>query len=509
MSSENTRRIAKNTAVLYVRMFLIMAVTLYTSRVVLNVLGVEDYGIYNVVGGVVTMLAFFNNSLSTATQRFLNYEMGQGGTELQKVFSIAIIGHCFIACGIVLLAETIGLWFIKTQLVIPAERMQAALWVYHFSIATFAVTVITTPYNAAIIAHERMNIFAYLSFLEVGLKLLTVFLLFWLPFDKLKLYGALLLGVTFLVRGAYSYYCRRHFPECHLRFIWDKQFFLKMYSFSGWILVGDTTNMLSSQGVNMLINIFFSAVQNAARGIAYQVQGAINAFVSNFVMAVRPQIIKSWAQGDLGYMYRLIFSWSKLSFYLLYLFSLPVLLYMPVILQLWLKNVPDHSVLFTRLVVIELLISSSYSPIVSVSQASGKIRNYQLIASFGFLLIFILTFICYRWGYPSYITFILSIFIALAGLFARLWELYYSVSFPVGAYLRLVFLREVIIVLISLPLPLFFVYFFPFSWSYFIGGVLISFLSVGIIIWFGGLNREERFFICDKLKSVRHRIFKF
>lgn len=363
VKSENNKRIAKNTFLLYFRMLFTMGVSLYTSRVVLNTLGVEDFGIYNVVGGVVVMFSFLNSSLATATQRFLNYEMGQGNAlKLEKVFSIALTGHYLIALSVILLAETIGLWFVSTQLEIPAERMHAALWVYQFSILTLAVSIISVPYNAVIIAHERMKVFAYVSIAEVSLKLTVVFLLVYLSFDKLVLYAFLLLVVAVIVRMIYATYCKRNFTECKYRFIFEKDLFAQMFCFSGWMFTGTLSNLFSSQGVNILINMFFGPIQNAARGIAYQIQGTVNAFVTNFMVAVQPQIVKSYSQGNYSYMYKLVFMASRYSFYLLFLLSLPVLLQTQYLLQLWLKNVPDYSVLFTQLVVIDLLINSSFTP---------------------------------------------------------------------------------------------------------------------------------------------------
>ena len=255
VKSENNKRIAKNTFLLYFRMLFTMGVSLYTSRVVLNTLGVEDFGIYNVVGGVVVMFSFLNSSLATATQRFLNYEMGQGNAlKLEKVFSIALTGHYLIALSVILLAETIGLWFVSTQLEIPAERMHAALWVYQFSILTLAVSIISAPYNAVIIAHERMKVFAYVSIAEVSLKLTVVFLLVYLSFDKLVLYAFLLLVVAVIVRMIYATYCKRNFTECKYRFIFEKDLFAQMFCFSGWMFTGTLSNLFSSQGVNILIN---------------------------------------------------------------------------------------------------------------------------------------------------------------------------------------------------------------------------------------------------------------
>lgn len=451
MSSENTRRIAKNTAMLYIRMLLIMGVTLYTSRVILNVLGVEDFGIYNVVGGVVAMLAFFNSSLSTATQRYMNYEMGKGNAEgVQKVFSMSFIGYCLLAVVTIIFAETVGLWFIYNKLVIPEVRLNAAIWVFQFSLLTFVVNLLTVPYNAAIIAHERMSIYAYISVGEVVLRLLLVFFLQIIDADKLKLYALMMFFVSCLVGFSYRVCCIRSFPECRLRWVWDKWLLKDLFSFSGWMLSGTITNLLSTQGVNILINLFFGPALNAARAIAMQVYGAVNAFVTNFMMAVRPQIVKSYAQGNTEYMYRLVFSASKFSFFLLFLLTIPILLNTDLILRFWLKNVPPYTVLFTQLVLIDLLINAAYGPIAYVSQAVARIRDYQLVISVGFVFIAFFTWIAFKLNYPVYSTFNIAIVIDIAGLFMRLWILRRIVEFPVMHYMRIV-IYPIVLIFFYLP----------------------------------------------------------
>lgn len=298
-NSENNKRIVRNTAALYVRMLLMMAISLYTSRVVLQTLGVVDYGIYNVVGGVVTMIAFLNGALSTATQRYLNYEMGKGNSDgLSKVFSMSFWCFCMIALAAVIVAETVGLWFVINKLNIPAERADVALWVYHISVLTFVVELLVVPYKASIIAHEKMSVYAYISIAEVSLKLILIYLLVVIDADKLRLYASMMFIATLLICYIDKLYCSRHFAECNVRLVWDRMLFKGLFSFSGWMLVGTITYILSTQGVNMLINIFFGAAVNAARGIALQVSNAINSFVTNFMMAVRPQIVKSYANGE-------------------------------------------------------------------------------------------------------------------------------------------------------------------------------------------------------------------
>ena len=335
MPDERSRRIAKNTAMLYVRMIFIMFVSLYTSRVVLSTLGVSDYGVYNVVGGVVYMFSFLNAAMTNGTQRFLSYELGRGDIcQLRKMFSITLSIHIFIGLVIVILAETIGLWFLNTQLNIPAERMMAANWVYQFSILSFLISVIQVPYNSLIIAHERMNVYAYVSIIEVILRLLVVFILTQIDYDKLTLYGFLYFSVTLIAAVIYAVYCKIKFSECTSHFVYDHLLFKRLLSFAGWNLYGNVTCVVAAQGVNLILNIFFGPVINAARGIAYQISSSIYGFANNFQMAVNPQIIKSYAAGENEYMMNLIFRSAKFSFYLLFIIALPIFIEVDFILKI-------------------------------------------------------------------------------------------------------------------------------------------------------------------------------
>ena len=314
----NNSRIAKNTLFLYVRLIATLLVSLYTSRVILSALGFADYGLYNVVGGIVVMFSFINSGMVQASQRFMAYEMGQGNEEnLKSVFATTNTIHFIIAGVILLLAETVGLWFLNTQMNIDPLRMVAANWVYQLSVFTFLIGVISVPYNAALIAHEHMNVFAYFSIIEVLLKLLIVFVVQWSETDKLILYGFLVLLVAIINRLLYNGYCYTKFEECKFSFRYDKRYFWKILSFAGWSFVGNIGFSFKKQGVNILINIFFGTVVNAARGIAYQVSGIISQFSSSFQMAIIPQIVKQYAAGNINQMLSLAYRGSKYSFYLL------------------------------------------------------------------------------------------------------------------------------------------------------------------------------------------------
>lgn len=436
-TSENNKRILKNTGMLYIRMFLTMAVALYTSRVVLQVLGVEDFGIYNVIGGIIGMLAFFNGSMATATQRFLNFEMGKGNeANLEKVFSVSLISYAGIALLSVIVAETIGLWFVYHKLVISPERLTAALWAYQACIIVFVINLFSVPYYATIIAHERMTAFAYIGILEVSAKLLIAYSIVRIPYDHLITYSFLMCLVPLIIQIVYMVYCHKHFKECKLKWIWDTALFKKLISFSGWMLAGTSSDLLVSQGVNILINLYFGPLLNAARAVSMQVRAAVSNFYWNFMVAARPQIVKSYAQGNYEYMYKLVYSTTKLSFLMLFLITIPIWFNTQFILNLWLKEPPEHSALFVQLVLMELLITCTISPLASLSQASGRVRNYQLIISVLSIMIFGLTWLFYKFGFPVYTTFIISIAVNLIGVFLRVVELHYSQQFPVRAYMQ-------------------------------------------------------------------------
>lgn len=349
-NNDNNKRIAKNTMLLYVRMLFTMAVTLYTSRILLNELGVEDFGIYNVVGGIVTMFSLLSGSLSASISRFITFELGQENVaKLKTIFSTSVNIQIILSLIIIFIAEIIGVWFLNAKMNIPAERMEAANWVLQCSILTFAVNLISVPYNASIIAHEKMSAFAYISILEVTLKLLVCYCLYISLFDKLISYAVLLLTISIIIRFVYGVYCKRHFDECRYHLILDKELFKRMANFAGWNFFGNGAYLLNTQGINILMNLFFGTTVNAARGIATQVESAVQAFVGNFTTALNPQITKNYAKGNKEYLFELICRGAKYSYFLMFFFVVPIVVETPYILKLWLKIVPDYAVVFTRL----------------------------------------------------------------------------------------------------------------------------------------------------------------
>jgi len=499
-NSESSKRIAKNTAMLYIRMLLTMAISLYTARIVLNTLGVEDFGIYNVVGGFVTMFGFLNLAMASATQRFLSFEIGKKDLkQLKNVFSMSVNIHFIIAFVVLIFAETVGLWFVNTQLTIPADRIIAAKWVYQFSILVLMVNMVSVPYNAIIIAHERMNVFAWVSIAEVSLKLLLVFMLVWFGFDKLKLYAVLMFGVALIIRLIYGFYCSRNFKESKFRFFWDKPLFKILMSYAGWNLWGNAAGVIMGQGVNLLLNIFFGPLVNAARGIAYQVQSAVNSFVVNFQMAMNPQIIKSFAADDIKYMHQLIYQGAKYSYFLLFALSLPILLETEIILKIWLKIVPEYTVIFTQLVIINVLIDSVSGPLMTAAQASGKIKLYQGVVGGLFLLILPFSYLFLKFDYQPQITLYVSIAISIIALLVRLYIVSPLINLSIIKFVRNVLVRIVLVACAAVIFPLTIKLSIETESIRIFAVCIISVISVAISSYLLGLSMDEKLFIKNKI----------
>lgn len=506
-TTENNKRIAKNTLLLYFRMLFLMAISLYTSRVVLNALGVEDFGIYNVVGGVVAMFSVLSGSLSSAISRFITYELGKGNQEnLNKIFSSAVTIQLGLAGIIILLAETIGIWFLNVKMNIPEVRMEAANWVFQFSILTFAINLISVPYNASIIAHEKMSAFAYISILEAVGKLFIAYLITITPMDKLIFYAILMCVVALIVRFTYGNYCKRHFCECTYHFIWDKQLLKSMFSFAGWNFIGASSAVLRDQGGNVVINLFCGPAVNAARGIAFQVNNAVNQFVVNFMTALNPQITKSYAAGDKGYMMTLIFQGARLSFYMLLLLSLPILVNTHYILALWLKIVPEHAVLFVQLILIFALSESISQPLITAMLATGKIRNYQIIVGGLQMMNLPISYILLRLGYFPEVVIVIAICISQCCLAARLILLRGMIGLSITKYLKNVYLNIIVVSIIAVILPLISAYYIKESFSNFIFISLIAVICTFSSIYFIGCNNQEREFIHQKLGTIKSKI---
>lgn len=412
-TTSNNKRIAKNTIMLYIRMFISMVVGLYTSRVVLATLGVEDYGIYGVVGGVVAMMGFLNASMSGATSRFLTFELGKGDKErLAKTFSSALIVHIGIAIVVLILAETVGLWFLSNKLNIPAERMQAAHWVYQLSILSAMFGITQVPYNAAIIAHEKMDVYAYVEILNVSLKLLIVYLLCIGNFDKLILYASLMLAVSILIMMVYRIYAIRQFPEAHFHWIWDKTYLRPLLSFSGWDLYGNACVIARQQGTNFLINIFYGVVYNAASGIATTVQGTISGLAFNIILAFRPQIIKQYAKGNVEDMSKLVGNAVCFTTILFGCMSIPLILETHYIMKAWLGVIPEKSEIFCQILLIASFLGLLNNIWNTCIHATGKIKEISIFSGTFFLISLPIIYVVFQFKAPvesAYLVFILSI----------------------------------------------------------------------------------------------------
>lgn len=498
----NNKRIAKNTIFLYIRMLILMLVSLYTSRVVLAALGVEDYGIYNVVGGIVVLFTFINNAMITSTQRYLNFELGKNDLQqAKKVFSVSLNIHIFIALIVLLLAETVGLWFLNTTIQYPEARDFAVQVTYQLSILTTCVKIIRAPYNAAIVAHERMSFYAYLSIFEAILQLGIVFMLMSYSADRLILYSILLCFVAIVVNLCYYAYCRKTFTICKYKLYKDKTLYKQLLSFSGWSLFGGVANMGASQGLNMLLNVFFGVTVNAAMGIASQVNMAVTNFVGSFQTAFNPQIVKSYAAGEKSYFINLILRTSKYSYFLLFVISLPIYICCEEVLALWLKEVPDYTISFCRLMIIFSLLDAIQGPLWVSVQATGKIRNYQILMSIIILANLPLSYLFLKMGFQAEVVLFIRCMLNFFILFVRLWYLKRLYSFPGSRYL----LEVITPVLLVSGLSYCIIKFFPIN-SYsglfkVIFVTIISLLANMMLIYSIGLDKKEKKIVKSQLRK--------
>ena len=491
---------------MYVRMLISMCVGLYTSRIVLASLGVVDYGINNVVGGIIAMFGFINGSMSNTTSRYITFYLKSGNHEkLNNIFNLASFIHFIIAFGIVLLGETIGLWFLHTKMTIPEDRMFAAEWLYQLSILTAVVSIISVPYNATIIAHERMNTFAYISIIDVFLKLLIAFSISYVPFDKLIYYGTLIFVVQVVDRYIYGYYCKKHFPETTMRFYWNKTLFKEMSKFAGWSLFGNFAYVFYTHGLNLLINIFCGPSVNAARGIAVQVDGVIKNFASNVQTAINPQIIKTYSEGEMARMYSLIFASSRICFFLLLVLSLPILFETDIILKAWLGSVPPHTVNFIRITLVNVILDTLINPMFIANLASGKVKIYQLtISSISYSFI-IITYLAIKYTNCPETVFLCTLVSTIIGIGARIWLLHKQIGLPAYMYIQNVLLKIIYVVLAAIIIPLFIYCNMSPCLSRLLLVTIASFISCILFGWYWGLCNSERNMI---LKYV-NRIFPF
>lgn len=492
-TASNNKRIAKNTLFLYFRMMFIMLITLYTSRVVLDKLGIVDYGINNVVGGLAGMFTFFSSSLANASQRFLNIELGKKDVlGAQRVFNQHFVIYlCFIA-AVLLLAETVGLWFVLNKLVIPPERLTAAIWVYQFTIISLCVTLLGIIFNSVIIAHEDMKVYSYIGIYEGIAKLLIAFAISIVPFDRLICYAALLMCVSLSTQIFYACHCFKHYQECKLNLCWEKNAFKETFPLISWNLVGTAVYAINHQGTNLLLNMFFGPVVNAARAVSMQINHAIMNFGTSFYTSVRPQITKSYAAGDFEYMNKLFFYSSKYSVFLLWMLCLPVMLNIEQILHIWLVDIPEYTGIFTIWILAYSMVDILNNPIWSIALSVGKLKKYISIGSSVFLCAFPISYVCLKMGTSPTSVFIILFLVRLVYLFVVIKIIRTYISFSLKEYLHKVILKSLGVLTISGLLSLVIGSFMPQTFIGLILNVGVCLFVIASTIWFLGVNRKER-----------------
>jgi O-antigen/teichoic acid export membrane protein len=482
-------------------MLLSMGVSLYTSRVVLNTLGVVDYGINNVVGGIVALFGFFSVTLSQSTQRFLTFNLGKGDTDkLRETFSAALIIHIFLSFFILFVMETVGLWFLKNKLNIPDERKNAAFWVFQFSVFASMVSIIQSPYNASIISHEKMNIYAYISILDVLLKLVIVYLLVISSYDKLISLSGLTFVVNIIIISIYRVYCRKQYSECRFRLVTDKSLYKSMLSFSGWSILSLSAAYSATQGVNILLNIFFGPVVNAARGIAVNVSNTIQAFAGNFQTAINPNIVKLYAAGKVDEFSKLIFQNVKFTFCLMWVFILPLILRTDTVLKIWLGNVPEHAVIFCRIMLINTLTSCTFRPFSVAILATGQLRTPCLVAAIIWIVVLPVSYILLKLGFPAYISFIVSASMSLAGDIVAMGYIKSVIHISLKHLFKYVLFPVLLVIICSLPFSLLVNY---YSNDDIISLFIVSFISVSLVsisVYYFAFSRDMRIKIINKLR---------
>ena len=499
-TSVNNKRIAKNTFVLYLRTMFVMVVSLYTSRVILQVLGVEDYGVYQVVGGLVSMFSIISTSLSGAVSRFITFEIGRGRKDrLERIFATSLLIQIGLCVVVVLAVEIIGLWFLHNEMQIPEGRMEAAQWVLHCSVISFCLGLLSVPYNACIIAHEHMKTFAYVSIVETILKLGVVYLVSVSTVDSLILYAVLLVVLSALIRLIYSIYCHKHFEESRAKIVFDKEILKEMSGFSGWSFFTNTNFILNNQGVSMLMNVFFGVTVNAARGIATQVENAVLQFVNNFTIAINPQITKSYASGDLSIMHTLVCRGAKFSYFAMLIMALPIICESETILNLWLPEIPNHTIIFVQLSLIMGMCDSLGASGYTACAATGKLKRYSLIITQIGLLEFPLTWLFFAFGAPVVSTYYLYIFVKILVLIARMYLMRDMVDLKVKTFITSVFIPIFLTTIIAIIPSILILNLLEPSIYRLMLSVVVGILSVAISVLYVGMTHPERNTILSKV----------
>ena len=502
----SNKRVAKNTLLLYIRTFVILIVNLYTSRIVLEVLGVEDYGIYNIVGGMVVMFSIISAALSNSITRFITFELGKGNKDkLKQIFSTSVNIQLRLSLIVAIAVEGIGVYFMYAYMQIPEDRLSAAFWVLQCSLLNFIISLVSLPYSAVIIAHERMNIFAYVGLLEAALKFVSAFLLFIVAFDHLILYGVLLALSSLIIRLIYGRYCSLHFKECKYTAKLDKNLTREMFGFAGWNFLGTGAYLFNTQGVNIVSNLFFGVAVNAARGVAGQAEAGVKQFVNNFTTALNPQIIKTYADKNYESCFILVRQGGKYSYLLMLVFFIPFVLEADFLLSLWLKEVPRHAVIFWQLAMLGTLIDLPAAPLTTLAQATGHIKKFYIYVGGLGCLVLPLTCIFFFLGMPPYTAYVAYITVYTYLVFVRLYLMNKQVGFPIRVFVIQVLLRVAVVTAISLILPVFIVYIMPYGFVRFILVASVSFISIVGSTFLFGMDRAERkrikSFVLNKIRN--------
>lgn len=507
MVASNSSRIAKNTVFLYLRSIIVLGITLYTSRVILQVLGASDFGMYNVVGGVVAMLSFLTTAMQASYQRYYAYAMGEGSKDkVLHLFHCSLTVQTLLALFILIIAETVGLWFLNAKMVIEPDRMFAANWVYQASIVSFVLVVIQAPFTAIVTSNERMDLFAYVSVLDAVLKLGIVFLVKYSGGDKLIAYAFLMLLISVTDLALYVILCAKKLNVTTIKLGKDKHAIRDLASFGGWGMMDSIAYTLKSNGLNIVINLFFGTIVNAARGIAYQILSAVNQFIAAFQNSFRPQMTKSYAAGDIPYLKRIYYSCTKLSYYLIITISLPILFETPYILHLWLGEVPDHTVAFTRLVLLTAFVSAFANPTSGIAYSSGNIKWFTILVSTVNLLIVPVAYVFLKFGYSAESSMVVSLVLTVLAHVVRLFVVRKLAPMPISEYFKMVILPTMCYTILVPILPAVVLYYLPDQ--SFIRLLMITTLCVVSSLgfaWTIGLTRNERQFVSTKLNKVFKR----
>ncbi|MBR5171605.1 MAG: lipopolysaccharide biosynthesis protein [Muribaculaceae bacterium] len=489
----SNKRIAKNTLVLYIRMIFMTLLSLYTSRVILQTLGVADYGVWSAVGGVISMMGILTKSLSKSISRHLTFELGRGDMKkLKMVFSTSVNVQLFIALVILLVGSTLGFWFLNNKMNIPDGRLDAANWVMWSCIINFMISLVNVPYSAAIVSHEKMSVYAYMTIFEAILNLSVVGALYFSPMDKLKTYAVLAVFASIIVRAIYMIYCRRKFEECRYQFVFNVPMLKELTSFAGWNFFGEGAWVFNTQGIDLLVNIFFGVTLNAARGIAGQVNAISTKFVTNFMTALEPQITKTYAAGHLQQMHQLVCRGAKFSFFLTILFAIPLGFEAERLLRIWLGTVPDYSVLFVRLTFLSAITTVLGNTLVTAQFATGKIKKYQIIMTICGFWVFPLTWLAFELGGGPAWSYIIFIAVYFGLIFVRFYLVKDLIHISWSMYLKDVLLKCLVVLVIAVIPPLVLMLTMPSSILRFILVCLISFTSSGLVIYWIGMKQDER-----------------